>query len=576
MDDALTFPAHLVPRTQALSSSTFRLPPLDGSLHPAEFPEWLAEHSPDHPLFVYERPGGGVQTLRWADAAQAVLHAAQRMRTLLGWVPGLAHGGKVPIVGVLASLDSITYWTVANGLIRAGYVVFPMSTVNSPAALAHLVKAVGVRHLLVSADAAMQGLAAAGLSLLQEERGSKSDVPCYPIPLFEDLYWQPRLASADIPYERLSAGDTIICLHSSGSTGLPKPIPWTNRRWLQSAAYIFFGDMDLTGKVHSIHAAPIFRSLGYAITIFATGTGMTLSTFASQSPPQVWSADAHFAAAVATATDIVITAPFVFEAWAARKECVAWLATTACAVYGGGPLDEGAGRLLVSQGVNLHSSYGFTELAASAQKPFANREGIDPYDYEWQELAGNILAEFVPQGDGTFECVMLSHPLSEPAIINCEVRGLPSYATGDLVERHPVNPALWRLVGRKDDRIVHSTGDKTQPIPLETIINLNPHVRGCVVFGNGRLRAGLLIHPQAEHADLPLEALRALVWPSIEKANAVAPGHSRIAKEMVIAAAPGRPLTYTAKGTVARQVALREYEREVEQVYLQFQEPAQE
>ena len=43
---------------------------------------------------------------------------------------------------------------------------------------------------------------------------------------------------------------------------------------------------------------------------------------------------------------------------------------------------------------------------------------------------------------------------------NIQVDDKPGYATSDLVERHKSNPNLFRLLGRKDDQIMLSTGEK--------------------------------------------------------------------------------------------------------------------
>jgi hypothetical protein len=66
------------------------------------------------------------------------------------------------------------------------------------------------------------------------------------------------------------------------------------------------------------------------------------------------------------------------------------------------------------------------------------------------------------------------------------------YATSDLWERHPTKDYLWKLyvfhpavfssiiqpkfsVGRVDDVIIHSSGEKTVPAPMEDII-LSSHM----------------------------------------------------------------------------------------------------
>ena len=46
------------------------------------------------------------------------------------------------------------------------------------------------------------------------------------------------------------------------------------------------------------------------------------------------------------------------------------------------------------------------------------------------------------------------------AIHNTDVEGIPAYATSDLVEQHTSYPSLFRILGRKDDQIMLSTGEK--------------------------------------------------------------------------------------------------------------------
>ena len=46
------------------------------------------------------------------------------------------------------------------------------------------------------------------------------------------------------------------------------------------------------------------------------------------------------------------------------------------------------------------------------------------------------------------------------SVYNTQVDGIPAYATSDLVEQHKSNPNLFKLIGRKDDQIMLSTGEK--------------------------------------------------------------------------------------------------------------------
>jgi thioester reductase-like protein len=62
------------------------------------------------------------------------------------------------------------------------------------------------------------------------------------------------------------------------------------------------------------------------------------------------------------------------------------------------------------------------------------------------------------------------------------------------------------------------------------------------------------------------------VWSFIEKANAIAPSHSRIFKEMILIAFHEKPFQYTPKGSVSRHRTLALYESEIEAKYGAIQE----
>jgi hypothetical protein len=100
--------------------------------------------------------------------------------------------------------------------------------------------------------------------------------------------------------------------------------------------------------------------------------------------------------------------------------------------------------------------------------------------------------------------------------------------------RHPKNEKLWRIYGRKDDQITHSTGEKVRsffivsfclliiyidepssawyepPNPLiayflispllETILTKNVMIENAIMFGRGRFHAGVLINPADPYA----------------------------------------------------------------------------
>ena len=83
-----------------------------------------------------------------------------------------------------------------------------------------------------------------------------------------------------------------------------------------------------------------------------------------------------------------------------------------------------------------------------------------------------------------------------PVVYNMQKR--PGYATNDLFVAHPTKPHLRRVydvdvidaifeltnicsVGRRDDVIVHSTGEKTVPSPIEGVVLTSPLYVHCSV-----------------------------------------------------------------------------------------------
>ncbi|KAI0327462.1 NAD(P)-binding protein, partial [Cubamyces sp. BRFM 1775] len=147
-----------------------------------------------------------------------------------------------------------------------------------------------------------------------------------------------------------------------------------------------------------------------------------------------------------------------------------------------------------------------------------------------------------------------------------------AYATSDIVVRHPTDETLWKIFGHIDEQIILSNGENTNPIPLEAIINDDPHVKASLIFGHGRFQNGVLIEPAREHVIDPnsiedLERFRNMIWPSVQRANDYAPQHSKIFKEMILIASPSKPFQHNVKGLLRRKFIISDYESEIDALY---------
>lgn len=89
-----------VPQIHGKSCGTFKMPPLDGSLALPELYEWHAEHSPDHPLFVFAKEDGSVHKLCWPEVLRAVYTGVKIIRDRAHWQPGMT---KAPVVAILSN-----------------------------------------------------------------------------------------------------------------------------------------------------------------------------------------------------------------------------------------------------------------------------------------------------------------------------------------------------------------------------------------------------------------------------------------------------------------------------------------
>lgn len=94
--DILPYPP--VPKTQALSSLTFKPPPLDGSLTIPEFYDWHYHNSPEHPVLIFPEEDGRQRTVKWAETTQAIHTCARILQRTIS-----AEQGAETIVGIFAA-----------------------------------------------------------------------------------------------------------------------------------------------------------------------------------------------------------------------------------------------------------------------------------------------------------------------------------------------------------------------------------------------------------------------------------------------------------------------------------------
>ncbi|KZV64362.1 acetyl-CoA synthetase-like protein [Peniophora sp. CONT] len=552
---------------QGANDPTFKRPPLDGSLTIPELYIHQAQHTPDRPLYVYADAERALQTIRYRDAALAIDHAAAIVldhADALKAKRGEGGNGRMTF-GILAVADTITYSATMLAIMRCGHTVFCISTRNSAAAVAHLARATGAFQLFVSPDHAMQHLVHEASEMLKQD-GLNLDA--LPIPQFDQVYFKDSVSSLDEGrLRRPSADDPVLILHSSGSTAFPKPIYSNTKQFLEYGTTPYFGEIDWCGYRIAMHSLPMFHIMAASSVAWAPCTGVILGCFHPASPPVFPTSGIFLEDINITQSDIVVTVPAFIEEWSREAENLPALQRVKQIVYGGAPMNKAIGNELAKAGVRLTPGYGMTEVGYATMVLPAD---IAPQDWEYFKLSLHTRPSFVPYEGKMSELFFVQSETHHPCVLDATIDGKPACETKDLLEQHPTRPELWKVFGRADDQIVLSTGEKTNPVPLEAIMRTDPNIAVVIMFGRGRFQNGVLIQPSIPvnpSDEGELIAYRNLIWDTVEKANAHAPSHSTIFKEMILVASPEKPVELTAKGTPRRQVTLAAYSREIEELY---------
>ncbi|KAI0657838.1 acetyl-CoA synthetase-like protein [Cubamyces menziesii] len=562
------------PTPQGVNHPTFKAAPFNHGLSIPRLYEYHAENSPNHPAFAYADPATNeVHDVTFADMWKSICTVSDIVLERYENSPTKAEDGSRPVIGVLAVSDALSYINLEVAVMALGYIVLPLSPRNSSIVTAHLLEKTGVRQLYVSTDDAMQNLARASVELLAH-KGIKVDV----VPMVTPDDWsKPAKGTGKAAMKDIADTDVTIIMHSSGTTAFPKSIPITRRSLVNLTNIPCFGEVDLAGKRIAAHTNPISHAMGLAALMWPLTSGATFSFYPPVLPPPVPTPANFLAAWTACKCDIVFCIPVFIEAWARDPANIPLLKALDCIVFSGAPVSKPIGDMLAKSGVTLHPFWGSTEVGPATM--FIPRDPPAVDEWEYFKFSHHITFHLAPQKglENIYEPIMIPTERCFPNALNSELDGKAVFAVGDLLERHPTDPERYRVFGRKDDQIVLSTAENVNPVPIEGVLVQDPNIASAIMFGQQRIQMGVLIEPPS-HISIPtgdaqkLEEFKDLIWPTIEKANAVSPAFARIQRDMILVTSPEKPLEHTPKGTPRRGVCIKLYADEIEQLYAKQEE----
>ncbi|KAJ8613538.1 hypothetical protein CTAYLR_002157, partial [Chrysophaeum taylorii] len=285
---------------------------------------------------------------------------------------------------------------------------------------------------------------------------------------------------------------------------------------------------------------------------------------------------------------VVDTAPHLLEALARRsREDRAFAAPFArpgmLVLYSGAPLSSAASETLEVLGVRVAPYYGQTEFAGLVLigEPGARPRGAmrpPPYPTSLRcfvevEEDDNVLepsGELLVCGSRSVTAGYLRALPPDPPF--AETR-----ATGDVFTCVMVGGQAWfQYLCRKDDVLVHTSGDLTVPVPLEDaafhVFARAPVsasvVKRCVVVGQRRASPVLVLEladAAYRHNEAPATILGGgdILDRALADANACAPAYSHLRANRVLAVR-SKDVPVSSKGTVSREDLERALESQLD------------
>ncbi|KAE9366838.1 putative NRPS-like enzyme [Stipitochalara longipes BDJ] len=449
------------------------------------------------------------------------------------------------VVGIYGISD-LDYIVTIFGLGRLGYTTFILSPRLPVNACVNLLQDAGAKILLYASqflDLATKTSKALSLSLTPILTRKQYDIS----------------SDSTTPFEREGVVDEkenlkkLIMMHSSGSTGLPRPIHYTHKRLLAT--------MLTAQSLIAFQSVPLFHAHGFISFIQAIYKRKCIYLFNGHVPQ---THDTVTAAIRAANPEIVWTVPYVLKLLCEKRDGIEVLKKCKVVSCSGSRCPDELGDLMVREDIHFGTVFGATEVAMILTSLNRPRE-----DKAWNYLRPPPhIAPFIKMKpiDGPMcECVVLDGHKGKMTSNSNDPPN--SFHTKDLFIAHASIPNAWKFVGRLDDRVTLTNGEKVLPLPIEGRIQQDPLVREAVVFGIDRPVPGLLLFRAEAARGLSDEEFLESVWLAIVDANSRAEGFSQISREMVIVLGEDVECPTTDKSSIKRAQVYREFKEAIDDVY---------
>jgi thioester reductase-like protein/acyl-CoA synthetase (AMP-forming)/AMP-acid ligase II len=465
-------------------------------------------------------------------------------------------------------LHDLRYTIVLLAGIKSGYTMFLPSPRNSGEAHAALLTSLDCSKLITTYPAP------AGLAVVESITSEK-----LVLPTLNELLDLDQGHVRTVTYHKSfedARTDPIFILHTSGSTGIPKPLTYTNeyvaRVYNTQSLVPPAGFESVSKKLQNgscLVMLPPFHIAGLAFTLLFPAFYDSIPVYPTVGiPPGL---DVFLGALDATPTDSPIkcafVSPVVVDEIGKDPRVLETVVSSKLKhlFFTGGSVPHESGTV-VAQEMDLNQILGSSECAAF---PLLLQEGLDrAQSWHYVHVHPDANVEFRHRYDEYYEMVQVRGKESFQPVF-CHFSTLRAYETKDLFTKHPTLPDTYSHAGRLDDIIVFLNGEKTNPVTFEDRVARHPEVRAALVVGHQRQEAALLVEPTDGQLlfEADRQALIERIWPTVDSCNMICPRHAKVSKTKILVVPAHMAFLRAGKGTVQRRSTIAMFESAIDLLY---------